>query len=61
MSWIDITDQLTEKGQEELKVGQILLFTKVKLKIVRKRNGKVWAKRVRLYHPDQVGIVDAVR
>jgi hypothetical protein len=44
--WIDLTDDLTEKGKKELQVGQVLLFEKVHLRIMRKYKGKVWAKRV---------------
>ena len=62
MSWLDITQDLTEKGQNELMVGQVLMFKKGtkenNLKIMRKRHGKVWAKFVHMYHPDQVHIED---
>jgi hypothetical protein len=59
MSWLDITDELTEEGKA-LPVGRVLMFSKVDLKIMRKKNGKVWAKRVYLYHPEEVEIKDKV-
>lgn len=58
MSWLDITNDLTKQGREELKVGQVLLFDKVHLKIMRKHRNKVWAKRVFLYLPEEVEIKD---
>lgn len=58
-SWIDITDDLTPKGRNEIRVGQVLMFTKVHLKIMRKFKGKVWAKRVFMYRPEEVTIEDA--
>ena len=62
MSWIDLTRDLTKKGRENLQVGQVLFFnfegSETQLKIVRKQNGKVWAKEVNLYHPDEVEIID---
>lgn len=46
--WIDLTEDLTEEGQKNLKVGQVLIFDNignpVHLKIMRKHKGKVWAK-----------------
>jgi hypothetical protein len=57
MVWLDITPDLTKKGQKELEVGQVLVFdfegSPVHLKIMRKRNGKVWAKRTYLYTPEE--------
>ena len=62
MTWIDLTPELTLKGQEELKTGQILGFdfegSKTWLRIMRKAKGKVWAKEIDTYTPDQVDIVD---
>lgn len=62
MSWIDITDQLTPKGLEELKTGQVLIFdfegSPLHLKIMRKSKGKVWAKENYLYTREEVNIVD---
>lgn len=58
MAWIDITDDLTEAGKE-LPVGKVLIFSKVHLKIMRKYKGKVWAKRVFMYLPEEVDIVDS--
>jgi len=62
MAWIDITSELTKKGQRDLKIGQVMIFdfegSPVHLKIMRKRNGKVWAKRNYLYTPDEVQITD---
>lgn len=62
MSWIDLTPELTIKGQKELKTGQILGFdfegSKTWLRIMRKAKGKIWAKEIDTYTPDQVDIVD---
>ena len=44
MKWYDLTPDLTKEGQRKLKVGQVLLFEKIHLKIMRKYKGKVWAK-----------------
>lgn len=58
LKWEDITAELTTKGKNDLKVGQVLIFdfegSKLYLKIMRKRHGKVWAKRVELHRPDEV-------
>lgn len=55
--WEDITGDLTKKGQRELNVGQILMFdfegSPIHLKIMRKRHGKVWAKRTYAYTPEE--------
>lgn len=66
MKWIDITDELTDKGKEELEPGQVLIFnfegSPIHLKIMRKARGKVWAKRVRLYSHEEISdlkVVDA--
>lgn len=58
MKWLEISDELTPEGKQRIKVGEVLLFSKVHLKIMRKRDGKVWAKRVFLYRPEEVSIVD---
>lgn len=62
MKWINLTDDLTEKGKKELKVGQVMIFdyegSKTYLKIMRKRKGKVWAKEIQMYRPEEVGIVN---
>lgn len=62
MEWIDLTPDLTELGKKDLKVGQVLMFdmegSETHLKITRKRGGKVWAKEVYLYRPNEVEIVD---
>lgn len=58
MAWIDITSELTKKGAKEIPIGQYLRFEKLDLKVMRKRNGKVWAKRVFLYKPEEVFIKD---
>lgn len=58
LSWTDITSELTKDGIENIPVGQYLRFSKVDFKVMRKRNGKVWAKRVFLYKPDEVQIKD---
>lgn len=61
MAWIDLTPDLTKKGRE-LPVGKVLIFdfegSKTYLKIVRKRNGKVWAKEIDTYSPEEVIIVN---
>ena len=55
---IDLTPELTEKGIAELKTGQVLGFnyegSPLYLKIVRKANGKVWAKETQLYTQDEM-------
>lgn len=60
MSWIEISKDLTKRGQRDLKVGQVLIFnyegSPNHLKIMRKAKGKVWAKDNYLYHPDEVEI-----
>jgi hypothetical protein len=56
MKWVDITDVLTKKGQKEIPIGKYLRFEKVDLKVMRKYKGKIWAKRVFLYEPDEVHI-----
>lgn len=67
--WEDITDILTDKGKAELQVGQVLKFdyegSPLWLKIVRKRGGKVWAKKTELYTADELGpseqaVIDAM-
>lgn len=62
--WIDLTPELTEEGQEKLQVGQVLFFnfegSETQLKITRKRNGKVWAKQVYMYRPEEVTVEVAV-
>ncbi len=56
-SWLDITEDLTKKGQRELKVGQVLIFdfegSPIHLKIMRKYKNKVWAKKTYLYTPEE--------
>jgi hypothetical protein len=60
--WENLTDMLTLRGLEELQVGQILIFdyegSKIYMKIMRKRHGKLWAKEITTYNPDQIDIVD---
>lgn len=58
MGWIDLTDTLTVEGRKKLKVGQVLFFDKVDIRIARKYKGKVWGKRVFMYQPDEVDIID---
>lgn len=57
MIWLDITVDLTKKGQKKLQVGQVLIFdyegSPIHLKIMRKFKGKVWAKKVYLYTPEE--------
>jgi hypothetical protein len=56
--WIDITGDLTEKGIAELKPGMILKFDQggdpFTLKVVRNKHGKVWAKPIQAYTPEQL-------
>lgn len=63
-TWIDLTPELTEEGQEKVKVGEVLIFnyegSKTMLKIMRKYKDKVWAKEIWLYRPDQIEIKDKV-
>lgn len=58
MSWLDVTEDLPIN----VKVGQVLIFdyegSPVHLKIMRKKDGKVWAKRTYIYLPDEVQITD---
>lgn len=55
--WEDITDILNKKGQRQLQVGQVLIFdfegSATHLKIMRKRYGKVWAKKTYIYTPEE--------
>ena len=56
--WEEISDVLTKPGAKKLKVGEVLMFdyegSPVHLKIMRKHNGKVWAKRTHLYTPEEL-------
>jgi hypothetical protein len=70
--WVDITDLLTLDGVEALRngkdigltVGQVLKFdyegSETYLRLVRldRRRGKLWAKEVQLYNPEDVEVVD---
>lgn len=62
--WEDISDILTEKGKRELKVGQVLIFdyegSSLHMKIMRKTDHAVWAKRIRLYKESEVRIEEKV-
>lgn len=64
MGWLDITQDLTKQGQKNLQVGQVLIFdfegSPVHLKIMRKHNGKVWAKPNYIYLPEEVEVKDKV-
>lgn len=65
MKWLDITDDLNEVGKKKLKVGQVLFFDNdtefgIQLKIMRKNKGKVWAKQVYMYKPEEVFEKDKV-
>lgn len=57
MPWLDITDELSPQGQQALQLGQVLMFdyegSPLNLKIMRKKGGRVWAKRIDLYTIDQ--------
>lgn len=65
MTWIDLTPELTEEGKARVNVGNVLIFkqndVKTYLKIMRKYKGKVWAKEIYLYRPDQIEIIDKVK
>jgi len=58
MAWLNITDILTPQGIEKLKVGQVLMFdfegSRNELKIMRKTESSVWAKRISTVLPEQV-------
>ena len=62
MAWIDLTPELTEEGIERLNVGEVLFFdyegSEITLKIMRKAQGKVWAKSVIMYRPEEVEVTD---
>jgi hypothetical protein len=62
MTWIDLTPDLTEEGQQRLNVGEVLIFnyegSKTNIRIMRKYKGKVWGKEVQLYRPDQITVED---
>jgi hypothetical protein len=62
--WEDITDILTEDGAEKIQVGQVLIFdyegSPVHLKVVRKRFGKVWAKKMHLYTQEEYDAIKRV-
>lgn len=49
MAWLNITNDLNSKGKR-LPIGKVLIFdyegSPVYLKIMRKSQGKVWAKRL---------------
>ena len=53
MAWIDLTEDLTKEGIKRLKVGEVLMFSfegsPNHIKIMRKRNNKIWGKQVYLY------------
>ena len=61
MKWEHI-DHITEEGSKNLKTGQILMFdyegSRNDYKIMRIKDGKVWAKKVRTYAPDEVEVTD---
>lgn len=63
MKWIDLTDDLTLTGRS-IPVGRVLIFDKdgveTHIKIMRKRNGKVWGKIVYMYKPEEVGVKDKI-
>lgn len=50
MAWIDLTPELTDNGKKKLKIGQIMMFdfegSPIYLKIMRKKDNRVWAKRL---------------
>lgn len=59
MKWYEITEDLTPGGKRKIQVGQVLFFDNdtpegIQLKIMRKHKGKVWAKRVYMYKPEEV-------
>ncbi len=63
MKWIDLTEDLTQEGFDNLLVGQVLIFNHPKagpihIKIRRKSKGKIWGQRMYLYAPEEVDIVD---
>jgi hypothetical protein len=58
----DISDIFTPEGIQRIKKDQVLMFEyegeRVELKItkVNKKSGKVFAKRIKTYHPDEVEV-----
>lgn len=64
MKWFDITDDITDEAAKTLQVDDVLMFnyegSPLHLKIMRKRNGRVYAKENYLYLPDEVEVKDKV-
>lgn len=62
---IDITDDLMPTAIELLKKGHIFIFDRdgerFELKITKIHNGRVWAKEVKTWRPDQIAITDIKR
>lgn len=58
---IEITDELTPEGIDRLEVGQVLRFefegSITELKVIRKKNRRVWAETVTTYTPDEASAI----
>lgn len=58
MAWDNISDVLTEEGEQRLEVGQVLMFdyegSRIDMKIMRKTKNGVWAKQIKTYDPDDI-------
>jgi hypothetical protein len=56
--WIDLTNDITPEGKDNLEVNQVLIFNDngvpVHIKIMRKTKTKIYGKMMYLYHPDEV-------
>lgn len=57
---MDISDVISDAGYDKVKVGQILTFQKDKeridLKITKKAKGKIYAKRVITFDPEDINV-----
>lgn len=60
--WEDISDILTEEGLAKITEGQVLIFDKdgeqQHYKVMHKTKTRCWVKQIRLYHPDEVDVID---
>jgi len=59
---IEMTEALTPKAIEEIRVGNVLTFMqegqRVDYKITRRAKGRVWAKKTLLVDPNELQVVD---
>jgi len=60
----ELTEAFTEEGISKLTTNQTLTFildgVSTSYKIKRIKDGRIWAKEIRLYHPDEIKIEDKV-